>query len=87
MAENVRHPRNPIVQDPDLCWGTPVFEGTRIGVYLLISHLAAGRTIDEFLNAYPHVSRADVIAALELAETLLERNARKLAANKQTEAA
>ena len=90
MGENIRRPRNPIVRDDDLCWGTPVFEGTRIGVYLLIGELAAGRTIDDFLNAYPHVSRADVVAALELAESLLERNARPLdggAADDQTEAA
>ena len=78
MGENIRQVRNPIVQDDDLCWGTPVFEGTRIGVYLLMRQLAAGRTIDDFLNAYPHVSRADVVAALELAESLLEHNARPL---------
>jgi uncharacterized protein (DUF433 family) len=53
--------------------GTPVFCGTRVPVQTLIEYLEAGDSIDEFLEGFPTVTRAQVIAFLEEArEKLVE---------------
>jgi uncharacterized protein (DUF433 family) len=56
----------PIVTcSPDVLSGTPVFAGTRVPVQTLIDYLAAGETIDDFLDGFPTVSREQVVAFLE----------------------
>lgn len=45
--------------------GTPVFPGTRVPVRTLLDYIEAGDTIDNFLEGFPSVSRAHVIAFLE----------------------
>jgi uncharacterized protein (DUF433 family) len=54
--------------DPEIMGGTPVFAGTRVPVYNLFDYLEAGDTLEEFLDAFPSVSREQAIAALELAK-------------------
>jgi uncharacterized protein (DUF433 family) len=44
--------------------GTPVFRGTRVPVQTLVEYLEAGDSIDEFLEGFPTVTRAQVIAFL-----------------------
>jgi len=51
--------------------GTPVFAGTRVLVQTLIDYLEAGDPLDEFLKAFPSVSREHAIAVLELAKSAL----------------
>jgi uncharacterized protein (DUF433 family) len=51
--------------------GTPVFCGTRVPVQTLIEYLEAGESIDEFLEGFPTVTRAQVIAFLEEAKEKL----------------
>lgn len=53
-----------IVSDPDILDGTPVFAGTRVPVKNLTDCLEGGGTIDVFLDDFPSVSRAQVIAFL-----------------------
>ena len=60
-------------RDPEVMGGTPVFCGTRVPVQTLIEYLEAGDSIDEFLEGFPTVTRAQVIAFLEEArEKLVE---------------
>ena len=47
--------------------GTPVFAGTRVPVQTLLDYLEGGETIDDFLDGFPTVKRAQVIAFLEAA--------------------
>lgn len=54
--------------DPDILGGTPVFQGTRVPVQNLLDYLAAGRPLDDFLEGFPGVSRAQAIAFLALAK-------------------
>ena len=62
-----------ICRDPEVMGGTPVFCGTRVAVQTLIEYLEAGDSIDEFLEGFPTVTRAQVIAFLEEArEKLVE---------------
>ncbi|HKB26870.1 MAG TPA: DUF433 domain-containing protein [Methylomirabilota bacterium] len=57
--------------DPEILGGTPVFRGTRVPVKNLLDYLAAGDSLDEFLDAFPSVKREQAIAALEIARDLL----------------
>jgi len=46
--------------------GTPVFVGTRVPAQSLFDYLEAGDSLEEFLEAFPTVSREQAIAALEI---------------------
>ena len=62
----------PIVSSsPDVLSGVPVFTGTRVPVHTLVEYLAAGDSIDDFLEGFPTVSREQVIAFLSRAENLV----------------
>jgi uncharacterized protein (DUF433 family) len=65
-----------IHSDPDILGGTPVFVGTRVPAQSLIDYLAAGDTLDQFLDAFPSVSREQAIAALEWVGDALLTSAR-----------
>ena len=64
-----------IHSDPEILGGTPVFCGTRVPVKNLIDYLAAGDTLDRFLDDFPSVRREQAVAALELAGDLLTAGA------------
>jgi uncharacterized protein (DUF433 family) len=55
----------------DILGGTPVFFGTRVPITTLPDDLAAGDSLDVFLDYFPSVSRKQAIAALELAKEML----------------
>lgn len=61
--------------DPEILGGTPVFRGTRVPVKNLLDYLAAGDTLDQFLDDFPTVKREQAVAALELARDLLTAGA------------
>ena len=61
--------------DPEILGGTPVFVGTRVPVKSLFDHLEAGDALDVFLESFPSVSRAQAVAALELAREMTEAHA------------
>ena len=60
-------PRGVVHADPEIMGGTPVFVGTRVPVQSLFVYLEAGDSLEEFLEAFPTVSREQAIAALEIA--------------------
>ncbi|MBI3812506.1 MAG: DUF433 domain-containing protein [Nitrospirae bacterium] len=59
---------NPLLQrilvDPEVCFGKPCIRGTRILVSLLLDFLAAGMSIKEILEDYPHLTEEDIRAAI-----------------------
>lgn len=57
----------PIVVDPDIMSGAPVFAGTRVPVRTLFDYLIDGCTVTEFLDNFPTVSREAALALLEYA--------------------
>ena len=61
--------------DPEILGGTPVFAGTRVPVKNLVDYLAAGDTLERFLDHFPSVTRAQAVAALEMAGELLAARA------------
>ena len=57
---------------PDLLHGAWVFRGTRVPVAALFENLRDGATIDQFLEWFPGVTRAQVEGVLDYeAQTLL----------------
>jgi len=60
-----------ISSDPEILGGTPVFFGTRVPVKNLTDCLEAGDSIDDFLEDFPSVSRAQVIEFFEEARARL----------------
>ena len=61
--------------DPEILGGTPVFIGTRVPLRNLIDYLEGGYSLDEFLDAFPSVSREQAVAALEAAHEALSARA------------
>jgi uncharacterized protein (DUF433 family) len=47
--------------------GTPCFRGTRIPVQMLMEHLAAGFSLDEFLETVPSLERSQAQRFIQLA--------------------
>jgi uncharacterized protein (DUF433 family) len=64
-----------IISDPAVMFGKPVIAGTRITVDLLLDKLAAGESIEQLLEAYPHITRAGIEAALAFAAEAVRADA------------
>jgi uncharacterized protein (DUF433 family) len=65
-----------IHSDPEILGGTPVFQGTRVPFRNLIDYLERGYSVEEFVDAFPSVSRDQVISALEAAHEAVATRAR-----------
>jgi uncharacterized protein (DUF433 family) len=57
--------------DPKVMLGKPVIRGTRITVELILRKISEGATEDALIQAYPHVTRADIQAAVRYAADTL----------------
>lgn len=68
--------RKIIHSDPEILGGTPVFVGTRVPLQALIDYLKAGRSMDEFLDDFPSVTREQTVTVLEEAKQVLVSSAR-----------
>ena len=55
-----------IESDAEKLSGTPVFRGTRVPVKNLFDYLEAGDNLEEFLDDFPTVTRAQAVGVLEL---------------------
>jgi uncharacterized protein (DUF433 family) len=55
-----------VPRDPEVVSGALVFKGTRVPVEILIQHLAAGDSLDEFLENFPSVAREQAVAYLKM---------------------
>jgi uncharacterized protein (DUF433 family) len=54
-----------IHSDPEIMGGTPVFVGTRVPLQNLIDALEGGESVEDFLEAFPTVTREQAIAVIE----------------------
>ena len=61
-----------IHSDREYMSGTPVFKGTRVPVRNLFDYLAAGYTVEIFLDQFPTVDRGEVSKVIEMAREALE---------------
>ena len=63
-----------IVVDPEICSGKPTIKGTRIMVSNILGMFSGGYSINRVLEAYPQLSRLDVISALEYASRVVDED-------------
>ena len=56
-------------RNAEVMGGAAVFHGTRVPVQTLLDYLEAGKSIDDFLEGFPSVTRGQIIAFLEEAKT------------------
>ena len=59
-----------IIVDPEIRFGKPVIEGTRVPVEIVIGKLGGGMTVDEVADEYG-LTREDVLAALTYAASVI----------------
>lgn len=64
-----------IVSDHNICGGEPCIKGTRIPVYVILSHLAAGDDYGTILKNFPALKAEDIVACLEYAAYLATEKA------------
>ena len=62
-----------IDSNPEVMFGKPVIRGTRITVELLLRKLSEGATEADILDAYPHLTRDDIKAAIAYAADAIAR--------------
>lgn len=55
-----------VSRDPEVMNGELVFARTRVPVHILIDHLKAGDSLDDFLEGFPSVTREQAVAYLEM---------------------
>ena len=60
-------PLRRITRDPAVMNGRPCIRGMRVTVGTVVGLLAAGRSTDEILEAYPYLEGADIREALAYA--------------------
>ena len=58
--------------DPKICSGKPCIRGTRIMVKNILGMIAGGYTIERILEAYPELTREDVIEALDYVSQVID---------------
>jgi uncharacterized protein (DUF433 family) len=58
--------------NPKVMMGKPCIKGTRITVELILEKLGSGGSIEYLLDAYPHITRADVLEAINYANAILK---------------
>lgn len=61
----VKHER--ITVDPRVMVGKPVIKGTRVTVESILRKLGAGWTVEQIIDAHPHLKPDDIYAAAEYA--------------------
>lgn len=64
-----------VIASPDWLGGAPHFTGRRVPVRALFDYLKAGRSLEEFIEAYPSVSRAHALAVIDLASASVAKPA------------
>jgi len=59
--------QSPVSSDPEVMGGTLVFRNTRVPVQSLFEYLDDDFSLEEFLDNFPSVDRADAVNLLKLA--------------------
>lgn len=67
--------REHIYSNPNILGGKPIVRGTRISVEMILEYLAEGASTAEILDAYDHLTEADVRAAVAFTHDLLVKEA------------
>lgn len=66
--------------NPSVCLGQPTIRGMRITVSVILKMLAAGKSIQEVLEAYPELETEDVQQAIKYAAWVVSDQIRMMPA-------
>ena len=58
--------------DPKICSGKPCIRGTRIMVKNILGMIAGGYSIERILEAYPELTREDIVGALDYVSQVID---------------
>ena len=64
-----------IISHGNICNGEPCLKGTRIPVWVVLSHFAAGDTAQEIQQDFPKLTQEDIQACFEFAAYLAKERA------------
>ena len=53
--------------DPAICHGQACIKGTRIPVHQIVRMMANGDSVEDLIEEYPSLTRADILACLDYA--------------------
>jgi len=62
-----------IESNPGVMLGKPVIKGTRITVELILRKVADGFSFEEILQMYSHLTKEDLLAAVEYAAEIISK--------------
>ena len=62
-----------IASNSEILAGKPIVAGSRISVELILDRLASGWNVEKIVEAYPHITPEDVLAALAFAADVLRK--------------
>ena len=63
--------REEIDRNPEILAGKPKIKGTRISVEIILERLGDGWTVDQLIEAYPHINRRQIQACMAYAAEAL----------------
>lgn len=72
---HAQHLKERVTADPNIMLGKPIIKGTRITVELILRKLSEGISVEELLEAYPSLTREDVLAALSYSADVISEEA------------
>ena len=61
-----------ITVNPKVCSGKPCIKGTRIMVKNILGMIVGGDTVDKIVEAYPELTREDIVEALDYASYVID---------------
>ena len=53
--------------DPAICHGQACIKGTRIPMHQIVRMMANGDSVEDLIEEYPSLTRADILACLDYA--------------------
>lgn len=65
--------------NPNVNHGQVCIKGTRLPVHQIVAMLAGGDSIEDLIDAYPGITRADILACLDYVAVLAEEQVTPLA--------
>ncbi|MDZ7720397.1 MAG: DUF433 domain-containing protein [Balneolaceae bacterium] len=69
----IRHPDyNRISINPEICFGKPRIDGTRMPVSSILEYLSAGMSVEELLKEFPFLSKEDIMEALAFSARMMQ---------------
>lgn len=63
---------NRITCDPQILGGKPCIKGTRISIEMILEFMASGASINDIIQAHPHLKVKDIEESLRYASHFLE---------------